>query len=205
MSRRRNGEDDRRDGDADGGGRGRRAEPASSGVDAAPAGAARPASRSRRCAASATSCRTSSCAGAPSSRTTGSASSATASRRASDAVAALLQGAHPHPRQPRPRAGGRRRAKALREGVELIRRELLAPARGARASSVEDPTGAALRPRAPPGPLPRAGARPRRRAPWSRCSARATRYKDRLLRPALVKVAKGDDDGDSGGDPDAVH
>jgi len=28
-------------------------------------------------------------------------------------------------------------------------------------------------------------------------------YKDRLLRPALVKVAKGDDD--SGGDPGAVH
>jgi molecular chaperone GrpE len=30
-------------------------------------------------------------------------------------------------------------------------------------------------------------------------------YKDRLLRPALVKVAKGDDDDNSGGDRGAIH
>ena len=85
-----------------------------------------------------------------------------------------LQGAHPHPRQPRPSAlKARGDADALRKGVELTRRELLGAPRepGDRGRR---PHGRPLRSREPPGPVPRGGPRASPTAPSSRFSARAT-------------------------------
>ena len=60
----------------------------------------------------------------------------------------------------------------LRQGVELTRRELLAPARAPGRDHRGSP-GPAFRPPASSGPLPRGGAGPRRTGRSWRCSARA--------------------------------
>jgi molecular chaperone GrpE len=91
----------------------------------------------------------------------------------------------------------------LRQGVELIRRELLALLE-AQGVVREDPTGERFDPE-------RHQALSHEKAPGHEegtiveVFGKGYRYKDRLLRPALVKVAKGDDDDDSGGGRGAIH
>lgn len=91
----------------------------------------------------------------------------------------------------------------LREGVELIRRELLALLE-AQGVVREDPTGERFDPE-------RHQALMHERAPGHeegtvvQVFGKGYTYKDRLLRPALVKVAKGEDDDNSGGDRGAIH
>lgn len=88
---------------------------------------------------------------------------------------------------------------ALREGVELIRRELMA-ALESRGVVVEDPVGQPFDPEAHQA----LAHEPAENVPDGTVVAvlrRGFRLRDRLLRPALVKVAKGrDDDG-----PEALH
>ena len=90
----------------------------------------------------------------------------------------------------------------LREGVELIRRDLIALLEGHGLTS-EDPKGQRFDPE-------RHQALVHETAPGHRegtvvdVFGKGYVYKDRLLRPALVKVAKGPED-DSGGDPGAIH
>jgi molecular chaperone GrpE len=90
----------------------------------------------------------------------------------------------------------------LREGVELIRRDLIALLEGQGLTS-EDPRGQPFDPE-------RHQALVHETAPGHQegtvvdVFGKGYVYKDRLLRPALVKVAKGPDD-DSGGDPGAIH
>jgi molecular chaperone GrpE len=90
----------------------------------------------------------------------------------------------------------------LREGVELIRRELLSLLES-QGVVREDPTGERFDPE-------RHQALSHEKAPGHKegdvveVFGKGYRYKDRLLRPALVKVAKGDDD-DSGGGRGAIH
>ena len=90
----------------------------------------------------------------------------------------------------------------LREGVELIRRDLLALLEG-HGLETQDPLGQRFDPE-----LHQALAH--ERVPGHdegtvvEVFGKGYTYKERLLRPALVKVAKGPDD-DSGGDPGAVH
>ena len=90
----------------------------------------------------------------------------------------------------------------LREGVELIRRDLVALLEGHGLTS-EDPRGQPFDPE-------RHQALVHEVAPGHEegtvvdVFGKGYVYKDRLLRPALVKVAKGGDD-DSGGDPGAIH
>jgi molecular chaperone GrpE len=91
----------------------------------------------------------------------------------------------------------------LRQGVELIRRELLALL-DAQGVVRDDPKGERFDPE-------RHQALAHEKAPGheegtvAEVFGKGYSYKDRLLRPALVKVAKGDDDDDSGGGPGAIH
>ena len=91
----------------------------------------------------------------------------------------------------------------LRQGVELIRRELLALLE-AQGVVRQDPKGERFDPE-------RHQALSHEKVPGHEegtvveVFGRGYTYKDRLLRPALVKVAKGDDGDDSGGDPGAIH
>ena len=93
----------------------------------------------------------------------------------------------------------------LREGVELIRRELLALLE-AQGVVREDPKGERFDPE-------RHQALSHEKAPGHDegtvvdVFGKGYTYKDRLLRPALVKVAKADDDDDddSGGGRGAIH
>jgi molecular chaperone GrpE len=89
----------------------------------------------------------------------------------------------------------------LRQGVELTRRELLALL-DRQGVKVEDPTGQPFDPE-------RHQALSHEVVPGAREGTvvevfrKGYTFKDRLLRPALVKVAKGEDAGESGSD--AVH
>ncbi len=91
----------------------------------------------------------------------------------------------------------------LREGVDLIRRDLVALLE-AQGVVRQDPTGERFDPE-------RHQALSHERAPGREegtvvaVLGKGYTYKDRLLRPALVTVAKGDEDDDSGGDPGAIH
>jgi molecular chaperone GrpE len=91
----------------------------------------------------------------------------------------------------------------MRQGVELIRRELLSLLE-AQGVVRDDPTGERFDPE-------RHQALSHEKAPGHEegtvveVFGKGYRYKDRLLRPALVKVAKGDDDDDSGGGRGAIH
>lgn len=91
----------------------------------------------------------------------------------------------------------------LREGVELIRRELLSLLE-AQGVVREDPTGQRFDPE-------RHQALSHEKTPGHadgtvvEVFGKGYHLKDRLLRPALVKVAKGDEDDDSGGDRGAIH
>jgi molecular chaperone GrpE len=91
----------------------------------------------------------------------------------------------------------------LRQGVELIRRDLLALLES-QGVVREDPTGERFDPE-------RHQALSHEKAPGHEegtvieVFGKGYTYKDRLLRPALVKVAKGDDDDDSGGGRGAIH
>ena len=105
-----------------------------------------------------------------------------------DAAPRSCSGADPDPRQPRPRARGHRAEAPLREGVELIQRELLVAARAP-----------GRRHRRSPGPAfdpERHQALSHEPAPGVEDGTvvevfrKGYSFKDRLLRPALVKVAK---------------
>jgi molecular chaperone GrpE len=91
----------------------------------------------------------------------------------------------------------------LRQGVELIRRELLALLE-AQGVVRDDPRGQAFDPE-------RHQALAHETVPGHaegtvvEVFGKGYSYKDRLLRPALVKVAKGEEGDDSGGDPGAIH
>jgi len=91
----------------------------------------------------------------------------------------------------------------LREGVELIRRDLLALLES-QGVLREDPKGERFDPE-------RHQALSHEKAPGHEegtvveVFGKGYTYKDRLLRPALVKVAKADDDDDSGGGRGAIH
>jgi len=92
----------------------------------------------------------------------------------------------------------------LRQGVELIRRELLALLES-QGVVRQDPKGERFDPE-------RHQALSHEKAPGHEegtvieVLGKGYTYKDRLLRPALVKVAKGDDDDDdSGGGRGAIH
>jgi molecular chaperone GrpE len=118
-----------------------------------------------------------------------------------DAVAAILKGLIPT-LDNLERALAAPPGPALRDGVELIRRDLVALL-DAHGVALLDPAGEpfdperhqALAHEAAPG-------KPEGRV--TEVFGKGYTYKDRLLRPALVKVSKGDD-GDSGGGSGAIH
>ena len=118
-----------------------------------------------------------------------------------DAVAALLKALVPT-LDNLDRALASPGGEGLREGVELIRRDLLALLES-HGLETQDPRGQAFDPE-------RHQALVHERVPGHdegtvvEVFGKGYTYKDRLLRPALVKVAKGPED-DSGGDPGAVH
>jgi molecular chaperone GrpE len=91
----------------------------------------------------------------------------------------------------------------LRQGVELIRRDLLALFE-AQGVVRDDPAGQRFDPE-------RHQALVHERVPGHaegtvvEVFGKGYALKERLLRPALVKVAKGDEDDDSGGGPGAIH
>jgi len=93
-------------------------------------------------------------------------------------------------------------SEGLRQGVELIRRDLLSLLESEGVVR-QDPKGERFDPE-------RHQALSHEKAPGHEegtvveVFGKGYTYKDRLLRPALVKVAKGDDD-DSGGDRGAIH
>ena len=94
----------------------------------------------------------------------------------------------------------------LREGVELIRRELLALLE-AQGVVRQDPKGERFDPERHQA-LAHETVPGHEEGTVVEVFGKGYSYKDRLLRPALVKVAKGDegaDGGHSGGDPGAIH
>ena len=92
----------------------------------------------------------------------------------------------------------------LRQGVELIRRELLALLE-AQGVVRQDPKGERFDPELHQA-LSHEKAPGHAEGTVVEVFGKGYTYKDRLLRPALVKVAKGEDgDADSGGDPGAIH
>ena len=91
----------------------------------------------------------------------------------------------------------------LRQGVELIRRELLALLEG-QGVVRQDPKGERFDPEVHQA-LSHEKVPGHEEGTVVEVFGKGYTYKDRLLRPALVKVAKGDDDPDSGGDPGAIH
>jgi len=94
---------------------------------------------------------------------------------------------------------------SLREGVELIRREIQS-ALESQGVTVDDPTGHPFDPEVHQA-LSHEPALGFEDGTVVKVFRRAYFLKGRLLRPALVKVAKGKVDGalPDGGDPDAVH
>jgi molecular chaperone GrpE len=90
----------------------------------------------------------------------------------------------------------------LREGVKLIRRDLLALLE-AQGVVRQDPKGERFDPEVHQA-LAHENAPGHEEGTVIEVLGKGYKYKDRLLRPALVKVAKGDDD-DSGGTPGAIH
>jgi molecular chaperone GrpE len=117
-----------------------------------------------------------------------------------DAVAALLKAIVPT-LDNLDRALAAPGGEGLREGVELIRRELMALLE-AQGLAAENPTGARFDPERHQA-LMHEAAPGHEEGTVVEVFGKGYSYKDRLLRPALVKVAKGGDD--SGGDPGAVH
>jgi molecular chaperone GrpE len=119
-----------------------------------------------------------------------------------DAVAAVLKGLIPTIDN-LDRALDAPGGEGLREGVELIRRELLALLE-AQGVVRDDPKGERFDPE-------RHQALAHETVPGHEDGTvvevfgKGYSYKDRLLRPALVKVAKGDGGDDSGGGPGAIH
>jgi molecular chaperone GrpE len=93
-------------------------------------------------------------------------------------------------------------AGALREGVELTRRELLG-ALQAQGLVVEDPGGQRFDPTRHEA-LSHEAARGFAEGEVFEVLRKGYSFRDRLLRPALVKVAKGEDD-TSGKPPEKVH
>lgn len=92
----------------------------------------------------------------------------------------------------------------LRQGVELIRRELLALLE-AQGVVRQDPKGERFDPEVHQA-LSHEKVPGHQEGTVVEVFGKGYSYKDRLLRPALVKVAKGGDEGaDSGGDPGAIH
>lgn len=92
----------------------------------------------------------------------------------------------------------------LRQGVELIRRELLALLE-AQGVVRQDPKGERFDPELHQA-LSHENVPGHAEGTVVEVFGKGYTYKDRLLRPALVKVAKGEDGGtDSGGDPGAIH
>ena len=89
----------------------------------------------------------------------------------------------------------------LREGVELIRRDLLSFLE-AQGVVREDPKGERFDPERHQA-LMHESVPGHAEGTVVDVFGKGYSYKDRLIRPALVKVAKGDDH--SGGDPGAVH
>ena len=117
-----------------------------------------------------------------------------------DAVTALLKGLVPT-LDNLDRALAAPGGDGLREGVELIRRDLLALLE-AQGVTAEDPRGARFDPERHQA-LMHESVPGHPEGTVVDVFGKGYSYKERLLRPALVKVAKGDDD--SGGDPGAVH
>jgi molecular chaperone GrpE len=91
----------------------------------------------------------------------------------------------------------------LREGVELIRRDLLSFLES-QGVVREDPKGERFDPERHQA-LTHEAAPGHKEGDVVEVFGKGYRYKDRLLRPALVKVAKGDEDDDSGGGRGAIH
>ena len=91
----------------------------------------------------------------------------------------------------------------LREGVELIRRDLLALLES-QGVVREDPKGERFDPERHQA-LVHEEAPGHEEGTITEVFGKGYRFKDRLLRPALVKVAKGDDGEDSGSDRGAIH
>lgn len=91
---------------------------------------------------------------------------------------------------------------SLREGVELIQRDLLALLE-ARGVVTHDPSGQAFDPKLQQA-LAHEPAPGHEEGTVVEVFRKGYFFKDRLLRPALVKVAKAQEGGD-GGDPGAVH
>jgi molecular chaperone GrpE len=118
-----------------------------------------------------------------------------------DAVAALLKAIVPT-LDNLDRALAAPGGEGLREGVELIRRDLLALLES-QGLTAESPKGARFDPERHQA-LVHESAPGHEEGTVVEVFGKGYSYKDRLLRPALVKVAKGDGD-DSGGDPGAVH
>jgi molecular chaperone GrpE len=119
-----------------------------------------------------------------------------------DAVAALLKAMVPT-LDNLDRALAAPGGEGLREGVELIRRDLLALLES-QGLTAEDPRGAAFDPERHQA-LMHESAPGHEEGTVVEVFGKGYSYKDRLLRPALVKVAKGGGGDDSGGDPGAVH
>jgi molecular chaperone GrpE len=118
-----------------------------------------------------------------------------------DAVAALLKAIVPT-LDNLDRALAAPGGEGLREGVELIRRDLLALLES-QGLTAEDPKGAVFDPERHQA-LVHESAPGHEEGTVVEVFGKGYSYKDRLLRPALVKVAKGGGE-DSGGDPGAVH
>jgi molecular chaperone GrpE len=91
----------------------------------------------------------------------------------------------------------------LREGVELIRRDLLALLES-QGVVREDPKGERFDPERHQA-LVHEAAPGHDEGTVTEVFGKGYRFKDRLLRPALVKVAKGEDGDDSGGGRGAIH
>jgi molecular chaperone GrpE len=119
-----------------------------------------------------------------------------------DSVAALLKGLIPT-LDNLDRALDAPGGEGLREGVELIRRDLLALLES-QGVVREDPKGERFDPERHQA-LAHEEAPGHKEGTVTDVFGKGYSYKDRLLRPALVKVAKGDDDDDSGGGRGAIH
>lgn len=91
---------------------------------------------------------------------------------------------------------------ALRQGVELIRRDFLALLES-QGVVIEDPTGQPFDPQMHQA-LSHEYVPGQPEGSIVEVFRKGYSFKDRLIRPALVKVAK-EDDGDSGGESGAVH
>ncbi len=94
-------------------------------------------------------------------------------------------------------------ADSLRLGVELIRRDLFALLES-QGVVAQDPKGEPFDPQVHQA-LSHEHAPGHAEGTIVEVFRKGYSFKERLIRPALVKVAKGPEDGESGGDPGAVH